>query len=108
MEEFEKLILGINSPKKQIKGPYLIVHKNFAKKWAIVAIDWEGIPHLGIRWFHGKKGVPISSSHPIWFIIPDELNSSILNGLNLEKRILLLINQFLSGSLSGKKLTKSI
>jgi hypothetical protein len=97
-------ILAINSPKGQVGGPYKVVYKSTdeANKWAIVALDWNGGPCLGIRWFHGAMGNPVSTGHPIWFIIPDPLNNAILDcvtQLQAER-----IKQFLEREISGEEL----
>jgi hypothetical protein len=97
-------ILAINSPKELVGGPYKVVYKSKdkANKWAIVALDWNGGPCLGIRWFHATMGNPVSTGHPTWFIIPDPLNHAILDcvaQLQAER-----IKQFLEGKISGEEL----
>ena len=51
-------ILEINAPQGVVGGPYVVVFKEPEERWAIVAMDWEGEPSLGIRWFWGNNGHP--------------------------------------------------
>jgi hypothetical protein len=51
-------ILELNSPQSRVRGPYVVVFKELEERWAIVAMDWEGKPRLGIRWFWGNNGNP--------------------------------------------------
>ena len=92
-------ILEINSPRKRVGGPYVVVFKNIDERWAIVAMDWDGEPHLGIRWFWGNGGNPLSSAHPIWLVIPPELSKNILLGLPLTHKFCGRLEEYLSGSL---------
>jgi len=92
----DKDILEIKSPKKNISGPYFIVYKNLQEKWAIVTLAWDKKPRLGIRWFWGSKGNPNSRGNPTWFILPNELNNSILNGLPLSQTLRKEISTFLN------------
>ena len=95
-------ILKINSPKESVGGPYVVVYKNLEDRWAIVALDWDGKPRLGIRWFWGGGGNPFSSAHPTWLIIPSSLSNSILNGLPLDFGFRKKIEDFLSGDINGE------
>lgn len=97
-------ILSINSPKKSVGGPYAIVHKNIDERWVIVALDWEGKPSLGIRWFWGNGGNPFSSAHPTWLVIPSELNQSIINKLPLDIGFCKRLEKFLCKEISGGNL----
>lgn len=97
-------ILKINSPKDSVGGPYKVVYKNLSERWAIVALDWDKEPRLGIRWFWGNGGNPFSSGHPIWLVIPSSLANSILNGLPIDYKLLSRIKDFLSGNITGRDL----
>lgn len=101
-------ILSISSPRKSVNGPYAVVYKNIDERWAIVALDWNEEPSLGIRWFWDSMGNPISTGHPIWFIIPKELVVSTLNGLPLSFHSRRKIEQFLSQEISGCDLANYI
>ncbi|GAB6392219.1 MAG: hypothetical protein MdMp014T_1592 [Treponematales bacterium] len=61
----DEAILGIKSPRSRIGGPYCVVYKDVEERFAIVALDWDGKPRLGIRWFWGSLGVPASSGYPV-------------------------------------------
>jgi hypothetical protein len=100
----DNAILGLNSPKISIKGPYKVVYKDVAERWAIVALDWNGSPSLAIRWFWGNGGNPFSSGNPTWLIIPSPLVSSMLNGLPLGFKFRKSIEKFLDSEISGNKL----
>ena len=99
-----KDILQINSPQSSLSGPYVVVYKNLEERWAIVAFDWGGKPHLGIRWFWGNGGNPLSSGHGTWFVIPQSLSKNILLGLPLSHSFYCKLNEFLCGKISGKEL----
>lgn len=100
----DKNILSLNSPKIFVGGPYKIVYKNLTERWAVVALDWDGEPRLGIRWFWGNGGNPFSSGNPTWFVIPSSLSNSVLNGLPLDFQFYSKIVDFLAGKISGNKL----
>ena len=97
-------ILQIQSPRPSVDGPYVVVYKDLTDRWAIVALDWDEEPRLGIRWFWGNGGTPFSSAHPIWLVIPPILSKSILLGLVIENELSMKIDDFLSGKISGKDL----
>ena len=97
-------ILSINSPKVSVGGPYKVVFKNEQERWVIVAMDWDGEPRLGIRWFWGNGGSPFSSANPIWLVVPSSLANSILNGLPLDFKFHSKIVDFLSGRIHGANL----
>lgn len=99
--EDDSKILSINSPKNSVGGPYVVVYKNLEERWAIVAMDWDGEPRLGIRWFWGNGGNPFSSSYPIWLVIPPSLSKSILAGLPLNHRFSGKLDDFLTGKIDG-------
>lgn len=94
-------ILALNSPKTSVGGPYKVVYKNIDERWVIVALNWEGEPRLGIRWFWGNGGNPFSSANPIWLVVPSSLSNSILNGLPLDFKFHSQIVDFLAGKIAG-------
>lgn len=105
IEEDEE-ILKLKSPKTSVGGPYVVVFKNIEERWAIVALDWDNEPRLGIRWFRGGGGNPFSSANPTWLIIPSELTNSILNGLPLNYDFRKSLEKYLSGEIEGKIIKK--
>ena len=94
-------ILSLNSPKNSVGGPYSVVYKDVEQRWAIVALDWDGEPNLGIRWFWGNGGNPFSSGNPTWLILPSPIINSILNGLPLDFKFRKLIESFLNSETRG-------
>ena len=99
-------ILKINSPKDSLEGPYTVVFKNIQERWAVVALDWEGEPRLGIRWFWGNGGNPFSSGNGTWLVVPQSLSRNILSGLPIDHKFSAAIDDFLSGKIEGKMLKK--
>ena len=100
-------ILSINSPKGETKGPYVVVFKDEASKWAIVALDWMGEARLGIRWFWGDYGYPNRGRNRQWFHIPWELTNAVLNGLPIRHDKLSLVQKYLTGEIDGITLQES-
>ena len=99
-------ILKICSPKASVGGPYVVVFKNITERWAIVALDWDKQPRLGIRWFWGNGGNPFSSANPTWLVIPSDLTNSILNGLPLDYEFRKKLDRFLSKEIDGEMITE--
>lgn len=97
-------ILKINSPKNFVKGPYSVVFKNIEERWAIVALDWDGDPRLGLRWFWDAVGNPSSRGNGTWLIIPPSLTNSILNGLPLDFQYRKSLEQYLNNEIKGNAL----
>ena len=97
-------ILKINSPRDNVGGPYIVVYKCIKARWAIVAMEWDDDPRLGIRWFWGKQGHPVSTHHPVWFVVPPQLSKSILAGLPLKHAFGSKVDKFLAGDISGNDL----
>ncbi|MBQ9440734.1 MAG: hypothetical protein IJU35_09165 [Paludibacteraceae bacterium] len=95
-------LLQINSPRHRVGGPWCVVYRDKKQRWAIVALDWDKKPALGIRWFYGKSGTPISSSYATWFIIPELIHQAILKKVNASQ----YVYHYLSGKISGKELQK--
>ena len=75
------------SPKKFIKG-IDVLYDGGATGFSLAVIDWEGTPHMGMRWnvaikeqgdIEKKAGVvicdgsPSANGKPSWFILPREL-----------------------------------
>ena len=102
----DREILGINSPRDRVGGPYVVVFKNVEDRWAIVAMDWEGEPRLGIRWFWGNGGNPSVRGYPTWFVIPPTL-SKILVGSPLAHEYSGRLEEYLDGKISGPDLASS-
>lgn len=97
-------VLSIQSPRSSVGGPYKVIYKHLDERFAIVALDWDGKPSLGIRWFWGPKGNPCSTGYPTWFIYPSELVYSLLNGLPLDYSERRQLDRYLSGKIQGIEL----
>lgn len=103
IEDDEK-ILKINSPRENVKGPYVVVYKNIIERWAIIAFDWDDKPRLGMRWFKGNGGNPFSSGHGTWLVIPPSLSRILLLGLPIDHRLSNKIDDFLAGKICGNEI----
>ena len=94
-------ILKINSPNARgtsevgiFGNPHVVVAKRTdERRWAIVALTRRkgNFEHnerrLGIRWFHKNNGHPVSRIYAVWFILPQEFHSCILQELKVEDLI---------------------
>ncbi len=103
----DKDILSINAPKEHVEGPYVVVFKDEENQWAIVAVDWEKEPRLGIRWFWPPYGYPNLGKTRTWFHLPQELTNAILNGLPVHHSKLVLVQKYLAGEIDGPTLQGS-
>ena len=95
----DREILSVDSPKtgeNMIKGPYIVVTKNITERWAIVALDYNDEPCLGIRWFVNENGSPFSRGYPVWFLLPSDLNTALLDGLELDSGFKEMFSIFLN------------
>lgn len=97
-------ILEINSPQDTINGVYAVVYKDISKRYAIVAMDWDGSPSLGMRWFHSTGGHPVAHDYATWFLIPAALSLNMLLGLPLSHKFSRTIDDFLAGKITGEEL----
>ncbi len=102
--ENDNSLLQINSPRENLSGPYVVVFKNIKERWAIVAIEWDKKPRLGMRWFWGNGGAPFSSGHGIWLVIPPALSKNVLIGLPIDHGFAGKIDDFLRGKINGEQL----
>ena len=87
-------------------GPYAIIHTAGPDRWALVTLEWNNDPCLGIRWFTGEgTGTPQSSGYATWFIVPAALHSCILSAIpDLSPGLLADVYSFLHGTLPGADL----
>lgn len=99
-------ILSIDSPSKNVFGPWLVVYKDLSERWAIVVLHWKSEPNnkpepcLGIRWFYGNQGTPSVRTYATWLIIPNELADSVLDKLPLSPQHRQKVNDILLGKYS--------
>ena len=100
-------ILQINSPRKRLKGPYSVVYKDRKARFAIVTMDWDNKPTLGIRWFWDGCGYPNTHGYPTWLVAPDFIQQYILPNFNVPPNLETRIKKFLEGEIKGEDLQKS-
>lgn len=91
-------ILAIDSPGANVGGPYVVVTKSIAERWAIVAMRWDNASCLGIRWFWANNGYPHSFNWGTWLVIPTSLSNIVRPGLPLENQYHLMLEGFLTGA----------
>lgn len=96
-------ILQIDSPRENISGPFEVIYKDIGERWAIVTIQWDGKPRLGIRWFWDSNGMPNGHGYSTWFVVPDEIAFAILNGLPIKSALKLKTQDFLAGKIEGER-----
>jgi len=97
-------VLSLNSPKNSVGGPYKVVYKDIDERFVIVALDWNDVPSLAMRWFWGNGGNPFSSGHPTWFVYPSSLLTGLLNSLPLDFNLRRNLDSFLAGEMAGNQL----
>ena len=97
-------ILEIKAPQASVGGPYVVVYKDVVERWAIVAMDWDEEPRLGIRWFWSTGGCPLSNLKPIWLVVPPSLSRNMLSGLPLDHIFSGKLDEFLTGKITGVQL----
>lgn len=95
-------ILAMNSPRRLVGGPYVVVRST--EYWAVVALDYDKEPRLGIRWIDDEIGTPQSHGFPTWFIVPPDLNKMFIGGLQVEAKRACAICDFLNGKIDGETL----
>lgn len=70
--------------------------KEHSKDFSLAIFRWQGEYTLGIRWnitmreandpakqngFKTCKGIPVSFTHPVWFVLPRQLHQSVLESM---------------------------
>ncbi len=95
---------GIKCPQDYVKDVKVLYDgtANNGEDYSIALLKWKDEWTLGIRWnrsmreeldpakISGTKmciGIPISFSHPVWFVIPWDLQKIILNNLPVKWQI---------------------
>lgn len=105
--EDDTRVLEVRSPKSRLGGPYMVVYRDLHQRWAVVAMEWDGEPVLGMRWFTEACGTPSSRGFPTWMVIPCALYDSILASLNLTADLRRKVDDFLVGEVNGNELLPS-
>ena len=101
-------ILQINSPQDKVGGPYVVVVKSLAERWAIVAMEWENAPCLGIRWFWERNGYPHAFDWGTWLVNARSLSEILRPGLPLEAGCRRMLEDFLAGRIPGDRLRRAL
>ena len=74
----------VTSPQRRLKLGN-IIYDGKDDSFSIAEIEWDGRKGIGIRWNGSKakdvKGNPVSRGYPTWFVVPEELELSILNAV---------------------------
>lgn len=97
-------ILSINSPESMVGGPYLVIHKDAEQGYALVALNWNEEPKIGIRWFGGDVGNPQSSGYPTWTILPEDLYRALHNRFPLNTKHAYHVDKFFISEITGEQL----
>ncbi len=98
--ESDAEILHINSPHRELAGPWFVVHKDMTQRWAIVIMHWNGNPCLGIRWFTRAQGTPSVRGYATWLVVPNELAEAVLSKLPIAPKVRQKIDNILLGKYS--------
>ena len=106
-------VLDIDSPRRHIEGPHVVVDRSLEERWVVVALNWidddgDRAPCLGIRWFHGTAGYPMSRGYSTWFIFPQssgEFNLRVVEDLlSIPNAFAEQVKLFLAGKITGEEL----
>lgn len=97
-------LIRINSPRSSVGGPWKVVYKDLAARWAVVLMDWEGERTLGIRWFWSKGGFPLSRGHATWMVVPDGMIEGVLNMCHISPKDKEYVRKALIGDISDEEL----
>jgi hypothetical protein len=75
---------------------------------AIVALNYDEDPGLGLRWFWDHSGYPLARQYAAWMILPKSVSKALLKvgafGLSPER--ICLLQEFLDGRISSTELIK--
>jgi hypothetical protein len=72
----------VTSPKNKVRSVEVLFDKGpVDSSWSIAAVEYGDKLRFGIRWNgdekESKKGVPLANAHPVWFILPEELDDAV-------------------------------
>lgn len=67
-------------------------------------MEWDEMPALGIRWFWDTNGMPNGHGYSTWFVVPDVISLSILNGLPIGTALKVKVQDFLAGKIKAEEL----
>lgn len=87
--------LNVWSPRDCIDNVQLLYDGGLTDAYSLAIITWQGQDRIGVRWNVNQRewadpakvagtvicvGEPNSRGYPTWFILPEDLLSSLLNG----------------------------
>jgi len=72
----------VTAPKNKVRSVKVLFDRGpVDSSWSIAAVEYGDKQRLGIRWNgddkESKKGVPLANAHPVWFILPEELDEAV-------------------------------
>ena len=72
----------VTSPKNKVRSVKVLFDKGPVEhSWSIAEVEYGEKLRFGIRWNgddkESKKGVPLANAHPVWFILPEELDDAV-------------------------------
>jgi len=70
------------APKASIRSVEVLYNRGEGQ-WSVARVIWEGKERIGVRWNGGDDspgiGNPQSRGNATWFILPEELESAVLD-----------------------------
>jgi len=72
----------VTSPKNKVRSVKVLFDRGpVDSSWSVAEVEYGNKLRFGIRWNpddkESKKGVPLANAHPVWFILPEELNDAV-------------------------------
>ncbi len=81
----------VYSPKEKINSVDVVFDLGPVEgSWSVAQITWNGKPAIGIRWngdSNSSKGLPQARGNPAWFIVPGELQETVLKAAQAISRL---------------------
>ncbi|MGA2278206.1 MAG: hypothetical protein ABSG00_11425 [Terracidiphilus sp.] len=74
---------AVRSPKDKVKSVEVIYDAGpVESSWSVARLKWGDSPAVGIRWNGDSTstiGLPQARGNPTWFVVPEALESAVLN-----------------------------
>jgi hypothetical protein len=72
----------VTSPKNKVRNVRVLFDRGPVDySWSLARLVYRDEEHIGIRWNgddkDSKKGVPLANAHPVWFILPKEIEEAV-------------------------------
>jgi hypothetical protein len=85
MNEVAKMYIDpetVTSPKNKVKNLRVLFDRGPVDySWSLARLVYGDEERIGIRWNgdnkESKKGVPLANAHPVWFILPKEIEEAV-------------------------------